>query len=612
MSSQFLISLIVSFVMAVGFILWQKRVYNENKRAIARLKRFFSKKEAFSTCESYEYDEDGNPISEYIKIKEVADKEAELMNLIDDINAYIKKSKGTVAFSIIQNKTERRISMLYEIATSKLSFPTHIGLMGTFAGVFIGLIMFLIGTMAVGGITDSSIQSLITGVLVSMATSCCGIWLLILSHRLASEATNQIDHDKNDFYEWVQNELMPTVDVSMVEAIVKLHETIDKFEPTFSGVISQFKGAFKDVTNAFGTEFRKSVQVVASAVDTMGKNMDKVNKNIDLQSNLLDTLKSNQLVRGMDSFVEASKRFTDITGSLDQFERARRIMLVAAQETINIQKDFNESLQIPKQVAAEINIILNRITKFEESINGLGVNVAQTQMVGNQLVEQIKENINAIKAKQTVAEKYADTANKRLEVYFDEQKKEVSRIMQKYNEALESYLDDYETMLKERKTELESRNREFVEAIDRKLSIEDIRSDFKALREIPHQLEMLMRNPVDGGNERMNAQNEAADANRRAGEAESKSKFRKVEEEQRPIIDGEKRTGQFQNEKDKILAQIKQEEEKDKMVMEIINEARNSSSQNIVSERTTTDSVQETENVEEPKKKKWFKRLFKR
>lgn len=612
MSSQFLISLIVSFVMAVGFILWQKRVYNENKRAIARLKRFFSKKEAFSTCESYEYDEDGNPISEYIKIKEVADKEAELMNLIDDINAYIKKSKGTVAFSIIQNKTERRMSMLYEIATSKLSFPTHIGLMGTFAGVFIGLIMFLIGTMAVGGITDSSIQSLITGVLVSMATSCCGIWLLILSHRLASEATNQIDHDKNDFYEWVQNELMPTVDVSMVEAIGKLHETIDKFEPTFSGVISQFKGAFKDVTNAFGTEFRKSVQVVASAVDTMGKNMDKVNKNIDLQSNLLDTLKSNQLVRGMDSFVEASKRFTDITGSLDQFERARRIMLVAAQETINIQKDFNESLQIPKQVAAEINIILNRITKFEESINGLGVNVAQTQMVGNQLVEQIKENINAIKAKQTVAEKYADTANKRLEVYFDEQKKEVSRIMQKYNEALESYLDDYETMLKERKTELESRNREFVEAIDSKLSIEDIRSDFKALREIPHQLEMLMRNPVDGGNERMNAQNEAADANRRAGEAESKSKFRKVEEEQRPIIDGEKRTGQFQNEKDKILAQIKQEEEKDNMVMEIINEARNSSSQNIISERTTTDSVQEKENVEEPKKKKWFKRLFKR
>ena len=670
LSPQFLISLIVSFVMAVVFILWQQRVYNENKRAIARLKRFFSKRETYSTCESYENDEQGSPTLKYIKIKEVAEKDAELMYLIDDINAYIKKSKGTVAFSIIQNKTERRISMFYEIATSKLSFPTHIGLMGTFAGVFIGLIMFLVGTMAVGGITDSSIQSLITGVLVSMATSCCGIWLLILSHRLASEATNQIDHDKNDFYEWVQNELMPTVDVSMVEAIGKLHETIDKFEPTFSGVISQFKDAFKNVTGAFGTEFRESVQVVASAVNAMGENMDKVNKNIDLQSNLLDTLKSDQLVRGMESFVEASKRFTDITGSLDQFERARRIMLVAAQETINIQKDFNESLQIPKQVAAEINVILNRITKFEENINGLGVNIAHTQMVGNQLVEQIKENINAIKAKQTVAEKYADTANKRLENYFEEQKKEVSRIMQKYNEALEYYLNDYETMLKERKIELESRNREFVEAIDRKLSIEDIRSDFKALREISFKLEKLMRNPVDGDRlnkvlegirtdlnvlsaiqedskkgfwggssshaveraniERMSAQNEAAEANRRAAEAESK--LRMAEEEQRRIKEEKKRAEQSPKETEVLLARIKQEEEKDKKAMEIINEVRNKSSHNNIPERTsdthndvreiseegstpttfTTDSVQEIENVEEPKKKKWYKRLFKR
>lgn len=53
---------------------------------------------------------------------------------------------------------------------------------------------------------------------------------------------------------------------------------------------------------------------------------------------MLATIKSNQLIRGMDAFVEASKRFGEITGSLDQFERARRLMLIAAQETINLQK----------------------------------------------------------------------------------------------------------------------------------------------------------------------------------------------------------------------------------------------------------------------------------
>ncbi len=615
-SWQFISSVFISAVMSFLFIRWQLRVYYENISAITNLAHFFAKKEEYSTYD-VSYDRFGNKLSSSTtKIKQVADGDVELKNLIDDINAYIKKSKGTVAFSIIQNKTERRISMLYEIATSKLSFPTHIGLMGTFAGVFIGLIMFLVGTMAAGGITDSSIQSLITGVLVSMITSCCGIWLLIRSHRLASDATNRIDQDKNSFYEWIQNELMPTVDVSMVEAIGKLHETIGQFEPTFSRVISQFKDAFKSVTGAFGSDFRESVQVVSSAVDTMGQNMNKVNKNIDLQSKLLDTIKSNQLIRGMDAFVEASKRFSDITGSLDQFERARRIMLVAAQETINIQKDFNESLQIPKQIAAEINIILNRIKKFEENINGLGTSIAQTQMVGNTLVEQIKENISAIKAKQRVAENYSDTANKRLEVYFEDQKKEMGRIAQKYNEALEAYLNDYEVMLEERKSELEKRKKEFVEAIDKKMSIDEFKNDFKALRDISQKLESLSQDSIDsrklyrllesirtelnaisaiqednkkgrifGGNtntavdraqrERELAQKEADEAKRLAYETERKLKEK--EEENRRIIERQKQIEKEQKEKEELLAEIKNEEEKDKKAMEIVNEALKSS-----------------------------------
>lgn len=146
----------------------------------------------------------------------------------------------------------------------------------------------------------------------------------------------------------------------------------------------------------------------------------------------------------MDAFVEASKRFGEITGSLDQFERARRLMLIAAQETINLQKDFNESLQVPKQVAAEINSILDRITKFEANINGLGETIAQTKLITYKEVKQIEENISAIKKKQKVAEDYADRANEKLEVYFEAQKKEMGRVMQKYNEALDSYLDDYE------------------------------------------------------------------------------------------------------------------------------------------------------------------------
>lgn len=498
---QFAISFIISLVSSVVFIDRQRRVYKSNVDAIDIFKHFFSKTGEYTSSVVVNVDSETGRTTNNIVIGDVAAAESELKNLILDINSYIKKSKGTVAFSIIQNKTERRISMLYEIATSKLSFPTQIGLMGTFFGVFIGLLEFLVGTRLGDGITDTSIQSLICGVLVSMITSFCGIAMLIKSHSKASDASNQIDKDKNEFYEWVQNELMPSVDVSMVEAIGKLHETIDQFEPSFSGVISEFKTAFRDVTGAFGTDFRESVKVVSSAVQRMGENMDKVNKNIRFQEELLNTIRSRELIKGMDAFVEASHKFSEITGSLDQFERARRLMLIAAQETINIQKSFNESLNVPKEVAAEINMILNRITNFENNINKLGTDIAQTQMVGNALVEEIHENITAIKKKQKVAKDFAEVANQKLQTYFEEHQIELKQIAKRYNEALEAYLKDYEQMLQERKVELENRKREFVEAVDQKFSLEDIRSEFsslKRLNDISQKLELLAKNPVNG------------------------------------------------------------------------------------------------------------------
>ena len=480
----------IAVLIAIGFICWQYRVCSGNFKSLDILRCFFSKKEAYATLERIS-DDITSKQKNTIVLKDVSEPDAELHNLIRDINEYIEKSKGTVAFSIIQNKTERRISMLYEIATSKLSFPTQIGLMGTFLGVFLGLFMFLIGTTKYGQITDDAINSLIFGVLVSMATSFSGILLLILSHSKASKVTNQIDRDKNEFYEWVQNELMPSVDVSMVEAIGKLHETIGQFEPTFSGVINRFKDAFKDVTGAFGDDFRLSVQIVKESVDQMGDNIDKINHNIDLQTELLGTIRSKELITGMDAFVEASKKFGEITGSLDQFERARRLMLIAAQEAINIQKDYNESLQIPKQVAADINSILDRITNFEKNIEGLGANIAQTQLVGSKLVEQIKENIIAIRDKQKVAEYMVSLTNEQLGDFFNEQKNILSNVLEKYNIALDDYLEDYVKMLDRLKQEYEDRKKDFVVAIDKKLSIDDIKNEFTNLRKLGVIVEKL-------------------------------------------------------------------------------------------------------------------------
>lgn len=235
-------------------------------------------------------------------------------------------------------------------------------------------------------------------------------------------------------------------------------------------------------------------------------------------------------------------------------------------------------------------------------------------MVGSALVEQIKENISAIKSKQKVAENYSDTASKKLEVYFEEQKKEMGRVMQKYNEALDSYLDDYEKMLQERKKELEQRKREFVEAIDKKLSVGEIKSEFsslKKLNDISQKLEQLMRNPVDGnqlmrtlskihtelnaisaiqednkkgswfGNNSNTAvdraQREREEAQRMAEEANRK--VEEVEREKQRIAE----LARIQAEKDRVekealLAKIREEQEKDQKAMEVIQQIQQNDS----------------------------------
>ena len=62
--------------------------------------------------------------------------------MVVEINDYIRKTNGAVEYSVIKDKTERRIDAMYDYAASKISFPTYLGLMGTFFGVYIGLKCF--------------------------------------------------------------------------------------------------------------------------------------------------------------------------------------------------------------------------------------------------------------------------------------------------------------------------------------------------------------------------------------------------------------------------------------------------------------------------------------
>ena len=479
---------IISLIIAVIFLIIQRYYFLKTKGYRVLYADFFKKQGEYSKTSLSIGQED------YPQLVEVGISNSDLNELIKEINNYVVKTRGTTDFSVIQNKVERKLNMRYDQSMSLLSFPTYLGLMGTFLGVFLGIFMFNSGFDSAGNISDDSIKNLLSGVLVSMFTSLIGLIMTTINNAKAGGARAKIEQDKNEFYDYVQTELMPTLNVSLVSAIGKLHNTVDCFEPAFNKVIDKFQQTFDKCTTAFGNNFENNVKAVAGAVSAMGENMDKINTNIQYQKELIQTMKSDEVAKGMERYITASNGFVSITQSLNKFEEARRMMLAAAQESINLQNAYADSLKIPREVAVRINQILDRIKDFEDSINNLGGQISRREILGNDVVNKLQEQISAIGKKQKIADRYIETADGKLEDLFNEQTNAINNLNNRYRLAIENHIEGFEQMLQIQTEELEKRHKVFKDAIEERLSIEDIRKEFTnlgKLKEINEQLEEL-------------------------------------------------------------------------------------------------------------------------
>ncbi len=477
-----LIISIATFIIAFGVQLYY---FFGNRNKLETVRNFFVKKREYEVYGEAE-DSQLNPY--------VAEEGSSLHTLIKELNEYTKKNHGTTDFSVIQNKTDRKINVLYDNATSRIAFPTYVGLMGTFIGVFLGLLFFTIGLGSSPngeGITDETIGNLISGVLVSMSTSFIGLLLTTITHHLAAETQRVVREDKNEFYEFIQNELMPTLGVSMVAALNKLHHTINLFEPSFNNVIDRFQATFDSCTQRFGSAFEQNVTIVSEAVRVMGENMDKINENVDLQAQLLKTLRSRGVVESLDAFVRASQNFDLVTTALNRFEVTRNAIKDVTVELVNTQRHYNESLEIPLNVANKLNQILSRITDFEKSINALGRSIEKTDLLGNTEIEALKQAISAIKKKQKVAVEAMEVSDGHLENIFKMQSESIVKLGRTYEESFASYAEKFQNILDSLEKEMLERRREIVTAIEEKFSLDQIQQEFSQLSKLKKIEELL-------------------------------------------------------------------------------------------------------------------------
>lgn len=405
--------------------------------------------------------------------------------LADEINGYIQKNNGAVEYGMIKDKTDRKIDALYEYATSKISFPTYLGLMGTFLGVFIGLECFSHGLgQGDGGITDVMVKDLISGIIVSMVTSLVGLTLMTISNWIAGAFMKKVDAQKDDFYRFVQSEVLPTLGTNVSASLNRLQSTIRKFEPSFKAVIDEFKTAFQDCTDMFKGSFADNVSVLTNAVEAMGSNMSLINENIQKQDQLLTTLRQHEVVETLDKFVVAANSFDSVTTSIQKLEEAKERIIASTNALAEKQESYNQSLEIPTQLLGRINAILDRVTTFENSINALGKDISQTQLIGNTQINLIEEQLKALKTKNRLIVGYQDTEVEELQKIYQTQSDAVEELSKAFQRTVDRNKDDiekamgefqaaYNRIVAQCRAGVEEKLTQFLDALNKALDVED-------------------------------------------------------------------------------------------------------------------------------------------
>lgn len=459
-------------------------------RKLDKFKGFFSNSENWKVEEK----ESGYAIH-------VENSSEDLTELVGEINEYLEKNEGTTDFGIIKDKVENRLEALHEDATSKISFPTYLGLMGTFFGVWIGLQSFKIGVDK-AGVSDEIVSALIGGVIVSMVTSLIGLVLMMWGNAKAGDVLKKVEGDKNKFFDFIQVRLMPVLGTSMVSALNKLHRTINTFEPAFKGVIGEFKDAFSECTETLRGTFGEKVQLLTSAVETMGKNMSLINENVKMQEQLLKTMQQRETLKTLESFVVAADKFDAVTTSISKLSEVKEELADSSVKLVEAQTKFIGQMSVPERVFEKINAILNRIVTFEESLNALGESISQTQLLGNSQMNLIQEQITAIQKKTDLAISYQELADDELKAVYETQKNAIKQLNEKYCAAIDTHGDDfalamnefkqaYEKIVKECMDAVEAKRDEYIAEIRKSLDLEAKNQHLAQLAKMPELLALL-------------------------------------------------------------------------------------------------------------------------
>jgi hypothetical protein len=164
--------------------------------------------------------------------------------IVYGLNTYLLRNKGVASdFHLIKDVVERNCDSVEEDIHQTISLPLYLGLLGTFLGIVVGLIK--ISGIDFGGENngmDLAISALLKGVMIAMIASFFGLLLTVLNNGFFFKGAKAVlEQRRNDFYTFVQTELLPLLNQNINSTLYSLQTNLFRFNDEFKENIGSLR-----------------------------------------------------------------------------------------------------------------------------------------------------------------------------------------------------------------------------------------------------------------------------------------------------------------------------------------------------------------------------------
>ena len=237
---------LIIIVILAGIVIWQFTSFSNNTEKLSNFKNIFPDNE-----NKFQLIQDDN--KNYVLGIETQHKNDILEIIIKSINNYLSNNKSAVSdFYLMKDIVDRNCDAKEEEIHTQIPVPLYLGLVGTMAGILVGVGFLVFGgglenliSNPPAGVTEeikkqlaekgvSGVKTLMGGVALAMISSILGILLTTFNSHKTKNAKTDVEKNKNIFLSWMQAELLPNISNSTSSALVKMTRNLTSFNDSFA------------------------------------------------------------------------------------------------------------------------------------------------------------------------------------------------------------------------------------------------------------------------------------------------------------------------------------------------------------------------------------------